>query len=72
MGPRHESLHHLPKHLRFFDEQKSETVIEYWNRSIPPESKMRHLSVDELMKHVDNVEIVDSTWRQYINERYGV
>jgi hypothetical protein len=66
-----ELLHRIPKHLHPMIQQTTNTVIDLWNLSLV-DNKMRHVTVEELMRHVDNVGMIDTSWRQYINERYGV
>lgn len=53
-------------------QQKANNVIDLWNMSLSVDNKMRHVTVEELMRHVDNVGMIDNNWRQYIYERYGV
>jgi hypothetical protein len=66
-----ESLHRIPKHLHPIVHQTTNNVIDLWNTSLV-DNKMLHITVEELMRHVDNVGMIDAAWRQYIKERYGV
>lgn len=66
-----ESLHRIPKHLHPMVQHTTNNVIDLWNMSLV-DDKMRHVAVEELMRHIDSVEVIDTGWRQYINERYGV
>lgn len=53
-------------------QQNSHNVIDIWNTSLSVDNKMRHITVEELLRHIDNVGMSDEDWRQYIYERYGV
>jgi hypothetical protein len=65
-------LHKIPKHLQPMTQSGVDNIIDLWNRTLGPDNKMRHITVEELMGCVDNVEINDADWRRYISERYGV
>lgn len=67
-----ESLHKIPKHLRPMIEQEDNKIIDLWNMSLVDDNKMRHISVEEFMEKIAYTGLIDETWRQYINERYGV
>jgi len=70
--PGNKALHRIPKHLHPMDQQDTSKVIDLWNKALHVDNKMRHITVEELMGHVDNAGIIDTDWREYISERYGV
>ncbi len=66
------NLNHLSWQLRPLMQSKDDGIIEVWNRTLGDVPPLRHIAVEELMASVDQVEVVDSEWRGYIKESYGV
>jgi hypothetical protein len=48
------------------------TVIDTWNAALLGVPPMRHLDVEKIMEHVDTLQMVNMSWRQYLKDRYGV
>lgn len=53
-------------------QSKDDGIIEVWNRTLGDVPPLRHIAVEDLMASVDQVEVVDSEWRGYMKESYGV
>lgn len=66
------SLHQVSPHLAPMIQQNARDIIGIWNTSLCGQNKMRHITVEAFMEHVDHAGMIDENWRQYIRERYGV
>lgn len=65
-------LYKIPGHLRPMVNEEDYDVVFLWNTALPDGNKMRHITVEDLMVSADGVDGIDSEWRAYIQERYGV
>jgi len=66
------SLQKIPKHLQPMIHNNTNDIVDLWNLALCTDDKMRHITVEELMEQVDIVGDLDTNWRNYITERYGV
>jgi hypothetical protein len=66
------ALHRIPRHLQPMVQEDTESVIDIWNKSLLVKNKVRQITVEDFMKQVDKVGIIEANWREYIAERYGV
>jgi hypothetical protein len=62
----------IPPALRPLPVNEGATIIDAWNCILKGASPMRHITVEEWMKTVDQVDDIDPAWREYIQDRYGI
>jgi hypothetical protein len=66
------ALNLIPAHLKPLRKSPEDTVLTAWNHALNGVPQMKHWTVEEIMRSADNCAGVDSEWREYIRQRYGV
>lgn len=66
------ALHEIDDFLEPLRSGKHGDVIDIWNSVLTDVPPMRHFNIETLMERLGGIQGVDSSWRAYLKERYGV